>query len=305
MRKLDALHLYDCLRANKSMMAWGVEARVPFLDLEFLDVAMSMDAEHKMHAGPGQIEKAVLREAFDGALPDEILWRQKEQFSDGVGYGWIDCAEGARRERTSATRSWSRAAQGVSRSTRRGTKEALLLPPPVRRRPSRATSCAHTVPGGKSIACSSPAAIAWDAAFAAAADPSGRAIAGVHVAALSCRRSGFSRDASARSIAAEAAPTGASWLRRNRRAGSRAARRCRARRGSLHRPAGRASSSVIWRWPQYSVSSPPWRTLATAITCSSPDFSFAGGIWISLLPLPLSSSGNSADRERQQVAGRW
>ena len=88
-RKLDALHSYDCLRANKSMMAWGVEARVPFLDLEFIDVAMGMDAQHKM-AGAGRIEKAVLREAFEGALPKEILWRQKEQFSDGVGYGWID-----------------------------------------------------------------------------------------------------------------------------------------------------------------------------------------------------------------------
>ncbi|MBO8043338.1 asparagine synthase B, partial [Pseudomonas aeruginosa] len=92
-RKLDALHNYDCLRANKSMMAWGVEPRVPFLDREFLDVAMRFDAAHKMvGAGFGgrRIEKAVLREAFDGYLPDSILWRQKEQFSDGVGYGWID-----------------------------------------------------------------------------------------------------------------------------------------------------------------------------------------------------------------------
>src|SRR5690606_12715663 len=93
-RKLDALHQYDCLRANKSMMAWGVEARVPFLDLEFLDVAMGMDAEAKMVAprpgGRAPIEKAVLREAFEGVLPEAILWRQKEQFSDGVGYGWID-----------------------------------------------------------------------------------------------------------------------------------------------------------------------------------------------------------------------
>ena len=93
-RKLDALHNYDCLRANKSMMAWGVEPRVPFLDVEFLDVAMRMDAAHKMvRPGPDGrrgIEKAILREAFEGYLPDSILWRQKEQFSDGVGYGWID-----------------------------------------------------------------------------------------------------------------------------------------------------------------------------------------------------------------------
>ncbi|MFU8832969.1 MAG: asparagine synthase B, partial [Wenzhouxiangella sp.] len=88
-RKLDKLHLYDCLRANKSMAAWGVEARVPFLDLEFLGVAMSMDPSAKM-SGPGKPEKNILREAGIGLLPDEILWRQKEQFSDGVGYGWID-----------------------------------------------------------------------------------------------------------------------------------------------------------------------------------------------------------------------
>src|SRR3954452_14992719 len=88
-RKLDALHLYDCNRANKAMAAWGVEARVPFLDLEFLEVAMSMDAEHK-RAINGHSEKWVLRNAFRGMLPDSILWRQKEQFSDGVGYGWID-----------------------------------------------------------------------------------------------------------------------------------------------------------------------------------------------------------------------
>ncbi|RZA19337.1 MAG: asparagine synthase B, partial [Lysobacteraceae bacterium] len=93
-RKLDALHSYDCLRANKSMMAWGVEPRVPFLDVEFMDVAMRMDAQHKMSGtaadGSKRIEKSVLREAFEGYLPPEILWRQKEQFSDGVGYGWID-----------------------------------------------------------------------------------------------------------------------------------------------------------------------------------------------------------------------
>ena len=91
-RKLDALHMYDCLRANKSMMAWGVEARVPFLDREFLDVAMGMDATAKM-VGAGRMEKAIVREAFEGSLPPSILWRQKEQFSDGVGYGWIDGLE--------------------------------------------------------------------------------------------------------------------------------------------------------------------------------------------------------------------
>jgi asparagine synthase (glutamine-hydrolysing) len=184
-RKLDALHSYDCLRANKSMMAWGVEARVPFLDVDFLDVAMRMDATHKMVSiaadGARRIEKAVLREAFEGYLPDSILWRQKEQFSDGVGYGWIDglCAHA---EAQISDRVFAAAASRFPVNPPQ-TKEAYLyrhifeqfFPGPA---------CAATVPGGKSIACSSPAAIAWDEAFAKAADPSGRAVAGVHAAAM-------------------------------------------------------------------------------------------------------------------------
>ncbi|WP_240096924.1 asparagine synthase B [Thermomonas flagellata] len=183
-RKLDALHQYDCLRANKAMMAWGVEARVPFLDVEFIDTAMRMDAAHKM-AGSGadgrrRIEKAVLREAFAGALPEEILWRQKEQFSDGVGYGWIDGLK-------------AHAEQRVSDAELAAAEERFPINPPQTKEaywyrslfeqqfPGEA--CARSVPGGKSIACSSPAAIAWDAAFAAAADPSGRAVRDVHVAA--------------------------------------------------------------------------------------------------------------------------
>ncbi len=179
-RKLDALHAYDCLRANKAMLAWGVEARVPFLDLEFIDVAMGMDAAHKL-AGNGRIEKAVLREAFDGALPKEILWRQKEQFSDGVGYGWIDGLK-AHADATISDREFAAAASRFPFNTP-ATKEAYLY-----RRifeshyPGEA--CAATVPGGKSIACSSPAALAWDPAFAASADPSGRAVRGVHAQAL-------------------------------------------------------------------------------------------------------------------------
>jgi asparagine synthase (glutamine-hydrolysing) len=179
-RKLDALHLYDCNRANKAMAAWGVEARVPFLDLEFLDVAMSMDAEHK-RTRPGRIEKAVLREAFVGALPDSILWRQKEQFSDGVGYGWIDSLK-AHAEKSISDEELAAAGEAFPFNTP-GTKEALLY----RRLFAQAfpgDSCASTVPGGPSIACSSATAIAWDPSFAKAADPSGRAIAGVHVAAL-------------------------------------------------------------------------------------------------------------------------
>lgn len=179
-RKLDALHLYDCNRANKAMAAWGVEARVPFLDLEFLDVAMSMDAEFK-RVRAGKIEKAVLRQAFDGVLPDRILWRQKEQFSDGVGYGWIDGLK-AHAEHTISADELA-AAQDEFPINPPATKEALLY----RRLFARhfpADCCAQTVPGGPSIACSTPTAIAWDAAFAGSADPSGRAVAGVHLAAI-------------------------------------------------------------------------------------------------------------------------
>jgi asparagine synthase (glutamine-hydrolysing) len=184
-RKLDALNNYDCLRANKSMMAWGVEPRVPFLDREFLDVAMRMDAGHKMvdkrASGAQRMEKGVLRAAFDGYLPESILWRQKEQFSDGVGYGWIDGLK-AHAE-----------AQVSDRELAAADKRFPLNPPQTKEAyyyrslfeqfyPSPAA--AETVPGGKSIACSSPAAIAWDASFAAMADPSGRAVAGVHEQAL-------------------------------------------------------------------------------------------------------------------------
>jgi len=179
-RKLDALHNYDCLRANKSMMAWGVEPRVPFLDVEFLDVAMKMDAQAKM-VGKGRIEKAVLREAFEGYLPESILWRQKEQFSDGVGYGWIDNLK-------------AHAERQVSDHDMAAATERFPINPPLTKEAYwyrsmfeesfPGAACAQTVPGGKSIACSSPAAIAWDASFAASADPSGRAVAGVHNAAL-------------------------------------------------------------------------------------------------------------------------
>ena len=175
-RKLDALHSYDCLRTNKAMMAWGVEARVPFLDLEFIDVAMSMDAVHKM-AGQRRIELSALREAFAGALPDSILWWQKEQFSDGVGYGWIDDLK-AHAAQAIDEREFAQAAQRYPFNLP-ATPEAVLYRRifetffPV-------DACATTVPGGKSIACSSPAALAWDPAFANAADPSGRAVRSVH-----------------------------------------------------------------------------------------------------------------------------
>ncbi len=184
-RKLDALYNYDCLRANKSMMAWGVEPRVPFLDVEFMDVAMRMDAQAKMidKANPGatRMEKGILRAAFEGYLPDSILWRQKEQFSDGVGYGWIDGLK-AHAEARVSDRELAAAGKRFPFNPP-ATKEAYYYRSLFEQfYPSPAA--AETVPGGKSIACSSPAAIAWDASFANAADPSGRAVAGVHEAAL-------------------------------------------------------------------------------------------------------------------------
>ena len=183
-RKLDALYNYDCLRANKSMMAWGVEPRVPFLDREFMDVAMKMDAKYKMidkaSSGHERMEKGILRAAFEGYLPDSILWRQKEQFSDGVGYGWIDGlkdhaeAQVSDRELAAADKRFPVNPPQTKEAYYYRSLFEQFFPTPA---------AAETVPGGKSIACSSPAAIAWDASFANAADPSGRAIAGVHNAA--------------------------------------------------------------------------------------------------------------------------
>ena len=184
-RKLDALHQFDCLRANKSMAAFGIEARVPFLDLAFLDTAMAIDPEQKRVrarvAGGRPVEKWLLRTAFEGCLPESILWRQKEQFSDGVGYGWIDGLK-------------AHAEAQVSDAEFAGAERRFPINPPMTkeaylyRRIFEAhfpgAAAAATVPGGKSIACSSPAAIAWDAAFATSADPSGRAIAGVHEQAV-------------------------------------------------------------------------------------------------------------------------
>src|SRR5688572_20920478 len=181
-RKLDALHQFDCARANKAMMAWGVEARVPFLDLAFLDVAMAMDADAKCvrDRNGRRIEKAVLREAFEGVLPESILWRQKEQFSDGVGYGWIDGLK-AHADQAVGDREFAAAAARFPFNTPL-TKEAFLYRR-IFERHFPGEACAATVPGGKSVACSSSAALAWDPAFAGAADPSGRAVADVHHAA--------------------------------------------------------------------------------------------------------------------------
>ena len=179
-RKLERLHQFDCLRANKSMAAWGVEARVPFLDREFLDTAMSIAPEAKM-CGNGKIEKHILREAFEGYLPDEILWRQKEQFSDGVGYSWIDSLKDYAEEAVNDIE-MRRASVDYPINTP-DTKEGLLYRKIFEARFS-SNSAAATVPGGKSIACSTKEALAWDASFADNSDPSGRAVAGVHAVAV-------------------------------------------------------------------------------------------------------------------------
>ena len=179
-RKLDQLHLFDVLRANKSMAAWGIEARVPFLDREFLDVAMAFDPEEKM-VKDGRIEKHALRSAFAGYLPDEILWRQKEQFSDGVGYSWIDSLkEHAESEVSDAKMARARFRFALNPPV---TKEAYLYRS-IFESHFPTDAAVRCVPAGPSIACSTPTAIAWDEAWAENADPSGRAVRDVHNDAL-------------------------------------------------------------------------------------------------------------------------
>ncbi len=175
-RKIDQLYKFDCLRANKSLAAWGVEGRVPFLDRDFLDVAMGFDAQDKMCTG-GRMEKHILRKAFEGYLPDEILWRQKEQFSDGVGYGWID----GLRDHAAAHVSDQHMAAAAERFPRNTplTQEAYYYRT-IFEQHFPGDAAASMVPEGKSIACSSPVALAWEKSFADNADPSGRAIKGVH-----------------------------------------------------------------------------------------------------------------------------
>ena len=175
-RKLSKLHLYDCLRANKSLSAWGVEGRVPFLDKEFLDVAMRLNPSAKMCPG-STIEKRIVREAFADMLPESVAWRQKEQFSDGVGYSWIDTLK----EITAAA---------VTDEQMEKAAERFPINPPMNKEeyyyrsifeeyfPSE--SAARSVPSVPSVACSTAEALAWDASFKNLNDPSGRAVAGVH-----------------------------------------------------------------------------------------------------------------------------
>jgi asparagine synthase (glutamine-hydrolysing) len=175
-RKLSKLYMYDCLRANKSLSAWGVEGRVPFLDKEFLDVAMRLNPKAKMCPGK-EIEKKIVREAFADMLPESVAWRQKEQFSDGVGYNWIDTLKAI-------------TAAAVSDEEMAHASERFPINPPMNKEeyyyrsifeehfPS--ASAAKSVPSVPSVACSSAEALAWDAIFRNQNDPSGRAVKGVH-----------------------------------------------------------------------------------------------------------------------------
>ncbi len=175
-RKLSKLHLYDCLRANKSLSAWGVEGRVPFLDKEFLDVAMRTNPEAKMCPGK-TVEKKIVREAFADMLPEAVAWRQKEQFSDGVGYSWIDTLKAV-------------TAAAVSDEQMAHAAERFPINPPKNKEeyyyrsifaehfPS--DSAALSVPSEASVACSTAKALEWDEAFKNMNDPSGRAVKGVH-----------------------------------------------------------------------------------------------------------------------------
>ena len=175
-RKLSKLHLYDCLRANKSLSAWGVEGRVPFLDKEFLDVAMTLDPALKMCPG-AEIEKRILREAFADMLPASVAWRQKEQFSDGVGYSWIDSLKEIA-EASVTDGQMARAAERFPVNPPLNKEEYCYRAIFEEHFPSEsAARCVLSVP---SVACSTAEALAWDESFRGINDPSGRAVAGVH-----------------------------------------------------------------------------------------------------------------------------
>lgn len=175
-RKLSKLYMYDCLRANKSLSAWGVEGRVPFLDKEFLDVAMRTNPEAKMCLGK-TIEKRIVREAFANMLPDEVAWRQKEQFSDGVGYSWIDTLKKITSDQVSDEQ-MAHAAERFPINPPRNKEEYYYRSIFAEHFPS--DSAARSVPSVPSVACSTAEALAWDEAFKNMNDPSGRAVAGVH-----------------------------------------------------------------------------------------------------------------------------
>jgi len=177
-RKLSKLHLYDCLRANKALAAWGVEGRVPFLDKEFMDIAMNLKTEDKMCND--KIEKNVLRKAFEDMLPEEVVWRQKEQFSDGVGYSWIDTLKEVT-DKAISDKQFATIKNRFPINTPATKEEAYYRIIFSNAFPSEAA--ANCVPHEASIACSTATALKWDASFTAQNEPSGRAIAGVHESA--------------------------------------------------------------------------------------------------------------------------
>lgn len=177
-RKLGKLHLYDCLRANKALMSWGIEGRVPFLDKEFMDVAMRINPQDKMvNKAEGKIEKWVLRKAFEDLLPERVVWRQKEQFSDGVGYSWIDSLK-AVTEKEVTDEMMANAQYKFPINTPQNKEEYRYRCIFEEHFPSDAA--ARTVPSVPSVACSTPVALEWDEAFKTMNDPSGRAVATVH-----------------------------------------------------------------------------------------------------------------------------
>lgn len=175
-RKLSKLHMYDCLRANKSLAAWGIEGRVPFLDKEFMDVAMRINPQDKMVNGE-RMEKWVLRKAFEDMLPESVAWRQKEQFSDGVGYSWIDTLK-------------AMVAQEITDEQLANAKYKFPIQTPTSKEEYYYRSIFHehfpsdtaalSVPQEASVACSTKVALEWDEAFKNLNDPSGRAVANVH-----------------------------------------------------------------------------------------------------------------------------
>ena len=175
-RKLNKLHLYDCLRANKSLSAWGVEGRVPFLDKDFLDYSMNIDPSLKM-IKENKIEKNILRESFEGYLPDEILWRQKEQFSDGVGYNWIDSLKEYANE-SIKDEEFSNKEKLFPVNTPKSKEEFLFRK--IFQKHFPGDDCALCVPSVKSVACSTEEALKWDESFNNLNDPSGRSVKKIH-----------------------------------------------------------------------------------------------------------------------------
>ena len=175
-RKIDKLYQYDCLRANKSLAAWGIEGRVPFLDKEFVDVAMSINPDDKMIT-KDRMEKWVLRKAFESYLPSEVAWRQKEQFSDGVGYSWIDSLKELVNNEIS-DKKFAEASVRFPFQTPQNKEEYFYRCIFEEHFPSK--TAAETVPSVPSIACSTPIAIEWDKSFKNLNDPSGRSIQNIH-----------------------------------------------------------------------------------------------------------------------------